>query len=175
MARKGVLVFVGYFFHDDPVFGASVTATTLLVAQVLQSHWSPYRVNKVTREVQALGVVRISVGSLVHRIVDMRNYLEDFNALESTYLTGSVMVLLFGVSYGVASSPTSHISPSTVTVLETVMVGCVAITTCVCMLSVLAEQFRSIQVSRVNVQVQVGSIAQVSKASCFRRSNLNYC
>ena len=151
MARKGVLVFVGYFFHDDPVFAASVTATTLLIAQVLQSRWSPYRVKKVTQEIQALGTIRISLGSMVNRIVDMRSYLEDFNALESTYLTGSVMLLLCGVSYGVANSPTSHISPSTVTVLEVIMVGCVAITTCICMLAVLAEQLRSIQVSRGQV------------------------
>ena len=146
MVRKGVLVFVGFYFNADPVFAASVTATTLLVAQVLQSAQHPYRVKAISQDIQQLGTVRITLGSAFRRVVSMRSYLEDFNALESTYLNGSVMILLCGVSYGVAKLPSSHIGPATVTVLELVMVGVVVITTCVCLFSVLTEQFRSIQV-----------------------------
>ena len=43
IARKAVVVCAGFFFQDEPVYAASVTAMALLASQVLQRSQSPYR------------------------------------------------------------------------------------------------------------------------------------
>ena len=94
----------------------------------------------------------------------LANYLEDFNALEETYLTGNVVVLLCGLCYCVSvTSP--RIDSGAVTFLEVIMVACVALLACISLSSVFAELFRSIQ---PNLKVRLDS--ESSTSSWFPRA-----